>query len=344
MDLTTTYLGLKLKNPLVPSAGPISQTLDGIRSLEDAGAPAVVMYSLFEEQIIAESQALDHYLSYGTQSSWEALSYFPEMEHFNVGPDGYLELIRQAKAATRIPIIGSLNGVSTGGWIEYARLIEQAGADALELNIYYIPTSIKMSAADVERMYLEIVRDVRQTIHIPVAVKIGPYFSSMANMAYQLAEAGADGLVLFNRFYQPDLDLDKLEPVPSLVFSQSFDMRLALRWVAILYGHVGLDFAITNGVHTSQDVLKGLMAGANVTMMTAELLQHGCGRIGEVLGEVRQWMEEHEYESVTQMRGSMSQRHVAEPAAFERANYMKALQSWRPDPAGSGYQAGRAKV
>ncbi len=338
MDLSTTYLGLKLRNPIVPSASPISQTLDGIRQLEDAGAGAVVMVSLFEEQITAEAEILDHFLTYGAETYAEAITYFPRMDTYNVGPDRYLDLIRKAKEAVRIPIIGSLNGVSTGGWIEYAQKIQQAGADALELNVYYIPTSIRMTSAEVERMYLDVVCDVRKSISIPVAVKIAPYFSALANMAYQLAEAGADGLVMFNRFYQPDFNLDKLEVEPSLSFSRSSDMLLALRWVAILYGRVSVDFAITNGVHTYQDVLKGMMAGANVTMLAAELLKNGIGRITDILAELRTWMEEHEYESITQMRGSMSQRHVAEPAAFERANYMKALQSWRPDPAGSGFQ------
>ncbi|MBN1218621.1 MAG: dihydroorotate dehydrogenase-like protein [Anaerolineae bacterium] len=334
MDLTTTYMGMTLKNPLVPSASPLSEDINNIRKMEDAGASAVVMYSLFEEQIIGESEQLDHFLSYGEESFAEALTYFPEAESYNVGPDGYLELIRQAKAAVDIPVIGSLNGVSSGGWIEYAQKIEQAGANGLELNIYYIPTSIKMTGSEVEQMYVDIVKDVKSSISIPVAVKLNPYFSATVNMAQRLAEAGADALVLFNRFYQPDLDLERLEVVPNLVLSNSNELRLPLRWVAILYGRVPVDFAITSGVHTYLDVLKGLMAGARVTMMTSELLRNGIERIGVILDEMREWMDEGEYDSVAQMQGSMSQKNVAEPAAFERANYMKVLHSWKPDPAG----------
>lgn len=334
MDLTTTYMGLTLKHPVVPSASPLSQGLDQIRRLEDAGASVIVMYSLFEEQITAESHLLDHYLSYGAESFAEALSYYPEMETYNVGPQEYLDLIQRAKAAVDIPIIGSLNGVSSGGWIEYARHIEEAGADGLELNIYYIPTDPNMTGQEVEQMYVDVVRDVRQSVSIPVAVKVGPYFSAFANMAKRFHEAGADALVVFNRFYQPDFDLEHLEVVPNLVLSSSHELRLPLRWVAILYGRVPIDFAITSGVHTHEDVLKGLMAGARVMMMASELLRNGVERIGQVVEELRRWMEEHEYESVRQMQGSMSQQNVAEPAAFERANYMKVLQSWRPDPTG----------
>ncbi len=341
MDLTTTYMGMTLKNPLVPSASPLSQTLDGIRLMEDAGAAAVVMYSLFEEQIRAEAQQLDHYLSYNIELYPEALTYFPDLKNYNIGPEGYLELIRSAKEAVNIPIIGSLNGVSTGGWTGYARKIEEAGADGLELNVYYIPTSPDISAADVEQTYLDIVRAVKASVSIPVAIKLSPYFSATANMARRLAESGADALVLFNRFYQPDFDLEELTVVPGLVLSSPVEMRLPLRWVAILYGRIKTDFAITSGVHSHLDVLKALMAGANVAMMTSELLQNGVGRLSEVLEGLALWMEEHEYESVTQMRGSMSQQHVGEPAAFERANYMKVLQSWRTDPSGQGFRVGR---
>jgi dihydroorotate dehydrogenase (fumarate) len=338
MDLSTTYLGMTLKNPLVPSASPLSQTVDGIRSMEDAGAAAVVMYSLFEEQLVEESQQLDHFLSYGTESFAEALSYYPEMEDFNTGPSDYLKLISQAKDAVDIPVIGSLNGVSTGGWVNYAADIEQAGADALELNIYYIPTSVDVSGAEVEEMYLSVVRDVKANISIPVAVKLSPYFSATAHMVNQLAEAGASAFVLFNRFYQPDIDLEELEVVPRLVLSSSYEMHLPLRWMALLYGRVKADFAITSGVHTHIDVLKGLMAGANIIMMASALLQYGPSYLGQVLDKVESWMDEHEYESVAQMRGSMSQQHVAQPAAFERANYMKVLQSWRPDPSTTGFK------
>jgi dihydroorotate dehydrogenase (fumarate) len=334
MDLTTTYLGLKLKNPIVPSASPLSASFSGIRRLEDVGASAIVMYSLFEEQINYEGQWIDHYLSYNTNAYAEALNYYPDLERYNVGPDEYLNLIWRAKQSVEIPIIGSLNGVSTGGWIEYARKIEEAGADALELNLYYIPTETTMDAAAVESMYLDVLRDVKRSISIPIAVKVGPFFSAFGHMATQLVDAGANALVLFNRFYQPDFDLNRLEVVPHLVLSNSNEMRLPLRWVSILYGRVPVDFAITSGVHTYTDVLKGLMAGANVTMMASELLRNGVERITTILGEMTQWMEEREYESVEQMQGSMSQINVAEPAAFERANYMKVLQSWRVDPTG----------
>lgn len=334
MDLSTTYLGLKLKHPIVPSASPLSQSLDNIRRMEDAGAAALVMYSLFEEQIEGESHLLDHYLNYGADSFAEALDYFPEMERYNVGPDAYLNLIRKAKAAVDIPIIGSLNGVSTGGWIEYAKHIEEAGADALELNLYSIPTDPHQTSSEVEQMDLDVVKAVTQSVSIPVAVKVGPFFSAFANMALRFQQAGATGLVVFNRFYQPDFDLEKLSVVPNLVLSSQHELRLPLRWVAILYGRIPLDFAITSGVHSYEDVLKGLMAGANVMMMTSELLRNGVGRIGEVVKSLESWMEEHEYTSVRQMQGSMSQRNVAEPAAFERANYMKVLQSWQYDPTG----------
>lgn len=332
MDLSTKYMGLNLAHPLVASASPLSYTIDGIRRLEDAGASAVVMHSLFEEQIEGESHILDHYMSYGTESFAESLNYFPEMQNYNVGPSRYLELIQAAKAATDIPIIASLNGVSTGGWIEYAKLIEEAGADGLELNIYYIPVDIHTDSATVEQTYLQIVRDVRATVDIPIGVKVGPYFSAFANMAARLADAGADALVLFNRFYQPDLDLEELEVVPNLVLSSSHEMRLPLRWVAILYGNVRADLAITSGVHSHIDVLKGLMSGADVTMLASELLRHGPNRLSDMRQDLTSWMEDHEYESVEQMKGSMSQRNVANADAYVRANYIKMLQSWRPDP------------
>jgi dihydroorotate dehydrogenase (fumarate) len=334
MNLRTTYLGLDLKNPIVPSASPLSEQLDAILQMEDAGAAAIVMHSLFEEQINQESQQLDHFLSYGSESHAEALHYFPEAAAYRVGPEAYLEKIRKAKAAVSIPIIGSLNGVSYGGWTDYAKKIEEAGADALELNLYYLPTDPRRTAHDVEEMYLNVVREVKRQVKIPVAVKLSPFFSALANMALRLHEAGADALVLFNRFYQPDLDLRTLEVVPNLVLSQPSELRLPLRWIAILYGRIPVDFALTTGVHTHYDVLKGLMAGANVTMMASELMRNGIGRIRTILYDLEVWMIQHGYESVAQMQGSMSQQHVPEPAAFERANYMKVLQSWRPDPTG----------
>jgi dihydroorotate dehydrogenase (fumarate) len=334
MDLTTSYMGLTLDHPVVPSSSPLSQGLDRMRRLEDGGAPAIIMYSLFEEQITAESQVLDHYLTYGIDSYSEALSYFPDIANYNVGPDDYLELIAQAKSALSIPIIGSLNGVSSGGWIDYARYIEEAGADGLELNIYYVATDPAMTAHNVEQMYLDVVTDVKRTVSIPVAVKLGPYFSAFANMAKRLQGAGADALVLFNRFYQPDIDLESLEVAPNLVLSNPHELRLPLRWIAILYGRVATDLAVTGGVASHLDVLKSIMAGASVTMLASELLRYGEGRINEIRMELTRWMEEHEYESIRQMCGSMSQLNVAEPAAFERANYMKVLQSWKQDPTG----------
>jgi dihydroorotate dehydrogenase (fumarate) len=332
MDLTTTYMGLKLKHPVVPSASPLSRDLGCIRRLEDAGASAVVMYSLFEEQIEEESLRIDHYLNYGAESYNEALNYFPDRSTYNLGPDEYINLIAKARQAVDIPIIGSLNGVSIGGWTDYARKIEEAGANALELNIYNISTDPHMTGAQVEQLYLELLRDVKQSISIPVALKLSPYFSSMANMAYQFADGGADALVLFNRFYQPDFDLENLEVVPNLVLSESDELRLPLRWVAILYGRIPVDFAITSGVHTYEDALKGMMAGAKVTMVASELFQRGLRRISEIVTGMAGWMIEHEYESIVQMQGSMSQKNVDEPSAFERANYRKTLQSWRPDP------------
>ncbi len=334
IDLTTSYLGLKLKNPLVHSASPLSENVDTMKRLEDAGSSAIVMHSLFEEQITHESRQLDHYLSYGTESQAEARSYFPEANSYRVGPDGYLEKIRLAKAALAIPVIGSLNGVSRGGWVEYARLIQQAGADALELNIYMIPTDPEMSGPEVEQLYVDTVAAVRAEVTIPLAVKVSPYFSAMANMAKRLEAAGADGLVLFNRFYQPDFDLEALEVVPHLVLSTSWEMRLPLRWVAILYGRVDVDFAITSGVHSHEDVIKGVMAGASATMMTSAVLQNGVSHVRVVVDGLARWMKEREYASIAQMRGSMSQKHVKEPAAFERANYMKMLHSWQSDPTG----------
>lgn len=330
MTLTTNYLGLPLKNPIAVSSCPLSHNVDSIRRLEDAGASAVVMYSLFEEQITFDSFYVDHYLRSGTNSSPESLTYFPEMDEYNVWPDEYMNLIRRAKEAVDIPIIGSLNGVSVGGWTGYAGLIEEAGADALELNVYHLPANVEQTGSEVEHSYLKLLREVKTSVSIPIAMKLSPFFSSTGNMAKRLVEEGARGLVLFNRFYQPDLNLETLEVAPRLVLSNSNELRLPLRWVAILYGRVLADLAITSGVHTSEDVLKGLMAGARVTMMASELLQQGLRRIKEILGEIENWMNEHEYASVAQMIGSMSQQNCAEPAAFERANYLKTLDSYRP--------------
>src|SRR6185295_4320273 len=306
MTLSTNYLGMTLKNPIVVSSSPLSHNLDSIRRLEDAGAAAVVMYSLFEEQIAFESYSVDYFLTSGANTSAEALDYFPEMQHYNVGPDEYLDLIRRAKEAVDIPIIGSLNGISNGGWTSYAKLIQQAEADALELNVYYIPANPDIPGEEIENLYLAVLAEVKKTVSIPVAMKLNPFFSSTAHMAKRLVEEGANGLVFFNRFYQPDFELDTLEVVPRLALSDSDELRLPLRWVAILYGRLMTDFAITSGIHNSEDVIKGLMAGAKVTMMASELLQHGIKRIREVLGDVENWLIEHEYESVSQMIGSMS--------------------------------------
>jgi len=338
MDMSTEYLGMRLKNPLVPSASPLSRSLDAVRRLEDAGAAALVMHSLFEEQITLESSQLDHYLSYFTDAFAEALTWYPEKEDYRVGPEEYLERVRQIKQAVDIPVVGSLNGISSGGWASYARDIEQAGADALELNVYYLATDREMDGRMAEELVFDVLEAVKENVTIPVAVKLSPYYSAMAHLAHGLASRGARGLVLFNRFYQPDIDLEQLEIAPRLTLSTSEESRLPLRWIAILYGRVDADLALTTGVHTYEDVLKGVMAGASVVMMASELLQNGPVRIEEMLSRMSQWMEGHEYESLAQMQGSMSQQKVGDPAAFERANYMRTLQSWQPDPAGQLYR------
>ena len=329
MDLRTTYLGLELKNPLVASASPLSRTLDNMKRLEDSGVAAIVMYSLFEEQIAHEAEELDHYLQYGTESFAEALSYFPESSDYNLGPESYVELLAKAKKSLSVPVIGSLNGVSVGGWVRYAKELQQAGADAIELNVYYIPTDPLLAAADVEARYLEVLHAVKKAVTLPVAVKLSPYFSSMANMANRLVNAGADGLVMFNRFYQPDINLNELEITPEVNLSDSADARVPMRWIAILYGRVKASLAATTGIHTAEDVLKVVMAGADVTMMCSALLKHGPDHLRQVLTNLREWMMEHEYVSIQQMKGSMSQKSVADPSAFERANYMKALNRYQ---------------
>lgn len=330
MDLTSTYLGLQLKNPVVPSASPLSREISNLRRMEDAGAAAIVLYSLFEEEINMESRTLDRYLNEGTESFAEALSYFPEAPVYRaIGPDAYLEHIYRAKQAVDIPIIASLNGISTGGWIRYAKEIEGAGADALELNIYYMPTSVELGSTEVEQIYIDLVRDVSYSVNIPIAVKLSPYFSATANMMDRLSKAGAKGLVLFNRFYQPDLDLENLEVVPNLKLSTSDEMRLPLRWIAILYGKISADLALTTGIHNGKDALKGVAGGANVVMTTSELLMNGIGRISDILAEMEVWLFENEYESIDQLRGSLSQINVAAPAAFERANYIQIVRSFQ---------------
>ena len=329
MDLGTRYLGMTLRSPIVPSASPLSDDLGNIRRMEDSGAGAMVLYSLFEEQISRDRLDLHHYLTQGTESFAEALTFFPEPSEFHLGPAAYLNHIRAAKEAVGIPVIASLNGSSLGGWVDYASLIEQAGADALELNIYYIPSSPNLAPREVEQRYVEILTAVRTAVRIPIAVKMSPYFSNVAHMAKRLEGAGANGLVLFNRFYQPDIDVETLEVRPRIIFSGPQDMLLPLTWIGILHGRVQVSLAGTSGIHTHEDVLKMLMAGADVTMMAAALLKNGIGHIRQVEQDLRRWMEEHEYESVRQMQGSMSQFHCPDPSAFERANYIGALHSHR---------------
>ncbi|HEX9035419.1 MAG TPA: dihydroorotate dehydrogenase-like protein [Ktedonobacterales bacterium] len=331
-DLASMFLGLPLRNPLVVSASPLSRSLDTVRKLEDAGAAAIVLYSLFEEQITHESLELDHYLQMGTHSYAESLTFFPDLDTYNVGVEPYLEHLRQVKRATSIPIIGSLNGVSTGGWVEYARKIQDAGADALELNIYFVPADPDRSGAELEEMYLTLARDVIADLTIPVTVKLSPFFTSLPHIARQFTTAGARGLTLFNRFYQPDLDIEELVVTPHLVLSTSSELRLPLRWIAMLYGRVRADLALTTGVHNATDAIKAVMAGASAVMMASELLAHGPQRLSEILVDIERWMEEREYDSILQMRGSMSQRSVSDPAAFERANYMKTLNSFATLP------------
>lgn len=332
MNIETTYLGLKLKNPLVASASPVSKEADSIRRVEEAGASAVVLFSLFEEQIIAESEALSHYLDYGSESFAEAMSYFPKADDFKMGPSEYLKLIERAKKSVKIPIIASLNGISTGGWTGYAKQMEDAGADALELNMFYLPTNPNVSGAEIEKRYVDVLAAVKKEVKIPVSVKLGPCFSSISNMAKQLTDAGANGLVMFNRFYEPDFDIEKLTVSPNLVLSSSHELRVPLHWIAVLFGRLSTDLALSSGVQSHIEVLKAMMAGANVAMITSEVLRGGLKRFSEILRDMEQWMKDHEYESVTQMRGSMSQMNVADPMAYERANYMKELQSFRTDP------------
>ena len=331
-DLTTTYLGLKLKNPFVASASPISKKVDTARKLEDSGISAIVMYSLFEEQIIHESLELDYYLTRGTDSFAEAMSYLPDAGTYSMGPEKYLNQVAELKKALKIPVIGSLNGFSKGGWTRYAKQIQEAGADALELNLYFVSTDPDLTAQDIENAQVELVAEVKTVVTIPLAVKLSPFITSLPNFAKRIVGAGANGLVLFNRFYQPDFDLDELEIVHSLDLSTSAELRLPLRWISILYGKLNADFALTSGVHTYKEVLKSMMAGAKVAMMASTLLNNGEQVISSMLNELGLWMESHEYKSIQQMQGSMSQKSVKEPAAFERANYMKVLGSFRDLP------------
>jgi dihydroorotate dehydrogenase (fumarate) len=329
MDISTSYLGYKLKSPIVPSAGPLSQEISGIRQMEDAGAGAVVLHSLFEEQLEHEELELDYHTKTPAESYAEATTYFPEPFEYKLGPDEYLEHIRKAKDAVDMPVIASLNGKSLGGWIDYSKKIEEAGADALELNIYLLATDIEKKSEEIERNYIHIVRRVRSEIKIPIAVKMHPFFSSTAWMANELNKAGANGLVLFNRFYQPDINLETLEVEPNVLLSTPMAMRLPLRWIAVLHGKTNADLAATSGIYSEEDVIKMIMAGANVTQMLSCLLKFGIGHIADVITKMKIWMEEKEYESVKQMHGSMSYMNVADPAKFERANYMKVLHSYK---------------
>lgn len=330
MDLSTTYLGLKLRTPLVVSASPLSEELDDIRRMEDAGASAVVLYSIFEEQFRSDRLELHERMEQGTESFPEALNYFPDCRDYRLGPEEYLGHIAQAKKAVRMPVIASLNGTSIGGWIEYARQIQGAGADALELNIYHIPTDPLVSGAEVEMTYLEILQAVKEVVAIPVAVKLSPFFSNFANMARRFDLAGADGLVMFNRFYQPDIDLESMEIEPNILLSTPMAMRLPLRWIAILHGKIRASLAATSGIHRGSDALKMLLAGADVTMLCSTLMRHGFRHVQVIERDLVEWMEKHEYESVAQLKGSLSQKNCASPSEFERAQYMRAICSYKP--------------
>lgn len=330
MDLSTVYLGMKLRTPLVPSASPLSEDINDIKRMEDAGASAVVLHSLFEEQLRLERYELHHHLTHHTDSFPEALTFFPEPEEFHIGPEIYLDHIQEAKEAVDIPIIASLNCTSVGGWIDYSKKVEQAGADALELNVYYIPTDMELISERVEQTYIDVLKTVKSEVKIPVALKLTPFFSNIAYMAKRLDKAGADGLVLFNRFYQPDIDLETLEVRPNIILSTPQALRLPLRWIAILHGHINADLAATSGIHTAQDVIKMLMVGANITMLCSILLQHGIGHIRVIEQGICEWMEEHGYESVKQMQGSMSQKNCEDPSAFERSQYMRGLLTYSP--------------
>ena len=328
MDLTTTYMGLELKNPLVPAASPLTGRVDTCRELEDSGAAAIVLPSLFEERIIRDSQELSHHMVHGTESFAEATTYLPDLDTSYLGPESYLDLIRKLKESLDIPVIASLNGVTTGGWIDYAKLMEDAGADGIELNVYFVATDLETSSAAVEEMYLSVLSETKMTVRIPVAMKLSPYFTSVANMAHRLDEAGADAIVLFNRFYQPTIDLEELEVRADLELSTPFESRLPLRWIGILYGRIKASLGATKGIHSHEEVLKMLMAGADVTMPASALLKNGASHLGVMLDGLQEWMEEREYDSISLMKGSMSQRSVADPLTFERANYLKTLHSW----------------
>ncbi|MBI3784331.1 MAG: dihydroorotate dehydrogenase-like protein [Deltaproteobacteria bacterium] len=329
MDLSTTYLGLRLPHPLMPGASPLVDDLDQVRRLEDAGAAAIVMHSLFEEQITLDQLGTIHSMEIHEGASAEALSYFPDPSDYRLGPDQYLEQLRRIKDAVAVPIVASLNGTTPEGWLAFARLLENAGADALELNVYHVASSPDENAVQVEERLLEVLRTVRRHVRIPLALKLSPFYSALANLAQRLDAEGIDGLVLFNRFYQPEIDIEALEVKPYLHLSDSSELLLRLRWLAILSGRVRASLAVTGGVHSAIDVIKAVMAGANAVQMVSALLQHGPEELQKVRTAVEYWMEQHEYESLAQMQGSMNLQRCPDPTAFERANYMRVLQSWR---------------
>jgi len=328
IDLSTKYLGIQLKNPLVASASPLCENIEHIKQMEKSGIAAIVLHSLFEEQVILQEKELNYALTQQTESYAESLSYLPDINDYRFAPDEYVDYIAKVKKAVDIPIIGSLNGISNSGWIRYGKKIEEAGADALELNIYYLATTKTSSCQEIEQIYLDLVKRLRQNITIPIAVKLSPYFNSIPGITDQLAEEGADGLVLFNRFYQPDIDLTEMSVIPNLELSRSSELRLRLRWVAILYQKVKADLAITGGIHTIEDIIKGILAGANVTMMTSALLEKGIPYIDELIKGTEEWLRRHQYHSINEIRGLLSQQNVKETDAFERANYMKVLKSY----------------
>jgi dihydroorotate dehydrogenase (fumarate) len=328
IDFSTYYLGRKLASPLVASSSPLCKNIGNLQKMEEAGAGAVVLHSLFEEQILAESESLDRFLNQGTESYAEYSTHFPDLGLYDIGPRSYLHHLGAAKKALRIPVIASLNGTSLGGWVRYAREMEDAGADAIELNIYFLPANFETSGAQIEDDYCELVAAVKSHVRIPVAVKLGPYFTSLPHLAFRLESAGAGSLVLFNRFYQPDFDLEALEAAPTLQLSTSEELRLRLHAVALLSTRLDLDLAVTGGVHTPDDAIKGILAGAHTVMLTSALLKHGIGHLREITAGMIKWMEEHDYTSVEQMRGAMSAASVAQPEAFLRANYLKVLGSY----------------
>lgn len=331
VDLATRYLGFELSHPVLPSASPLTGDIDHIHALVAAGAPAIVLPSLFEEQIEHDSMAVHYSLEMGADGFGEAAEgFFPQLDDYNTGPEDYLDLIGRAKEEAGVPVIASLNGISTGGWTMYSQILADQGVDALELNVYRLASDMRQTSADVERAYLDLVEKVKGSVDLPLAVKIGPYFSSIPAMARQLCDAGADALVMFNRFYQPDIDLETLEVVPNLVLSDPVELRLVVRWLAILYGRIGCEMAATSGVHQAEDAMKALLAGATVTMMASALLRHGPSRLTEVRDGIEEWLAAHEYDSVAQARGSLSYSTAPDPEMFERVGYMKTLTSYAP--------------